>query len=366
MTSTRTWLDEMVSQNAEPDGLRVSGIHKSFRGGGGAGDAVPVLHGVDLVVPRGGLTAVLGASGGGKTTLLRLVAGFDRPDEGTIAIAGREVAGPWGALAPEERRIGYVTQEGNLFPHLTVAANIAFGLPRRARRARHRVPELLELVGLDNGYAHRYPHQLSGGQQQRVALARALAPEPGIVLLDEPFSALDIGLRESTRRAVAAALHAAGTTTVLVTHDQAEALSLASRVAVMRDGQIVQEAAPADLYHHPVDRAVAAFVGDVVALPATVRGGIAGCALGLLPVAGSMPDGPGTVLVRPEQIALDGPDGAVLARVDGIEFYGHDAVVRLTLEGDVAVTARCPGHRLPAVGDAVRVVVHGTVEMDRG
>ena len=261
MTSTRTWLDEMVSQNAEPDGLRVSGIHKSFRGGGGAGDAVPVLHGVDLVVPRGGLTAVLGASGGGKTTLLRLVAGFDRPDEGTIAIAGREVAGPWGALAPEERRIGYVTQEGNLFPHLTVAANIAFGLPRRARRARHRVPELLELVGLDNGYAHRYPHQLSGGQQQRVALARAL---------------------------------------------------------------------------------------------------------GLLPVAGSMPDGPGTVLVRPEQIALDGPDGAVLARVDGIEFYGHDAVVRLTLEGDVAVTARCPGHRLPAVGDAVRVVVHGTVEMDRG
>ncbi len=237
MTETRERATDAGAAAAPPDGLRVTGVRKSY-------GPVPVLHSIDLVVPAGSLTAVLGRSGCGKTTLLRLVAGFDRPDGGTIAIAGREVAGPGGVLTPEERRIGYVTQEGNLFPHLTVAANVAFGLPRRARRERHRVPEMLELVGLDPRYGARYPHELSGGQQQRVALARALAPEPGILLLDEPFSSLDVELRESTRHAVAAALAAAGTTTVLVTHDQAEALSLASRVAVMRDGAIVQEAAP--------------------------------------------------------------------------------------------------------------------------
>ncbi|MHA6793457.1 ABC transporter ATP-binding protein [Pseudonocardia bannensis] len=341
-------------------GLRVAGVSKSY-------GAVPVLRGVDLDVEEGSLTAVLGRSGCGKTTLLRLIAGFDRPDAGTIHLAGRPVAGPGLVLAPEERRIGYVTQEGNLFPHLTVAANIAFGLPRRARRARHRVSALLEMVGLDGGYARRYPHELSGGQQQRVALARALAPEPGIVLLDEPFAALDVELRESTRRAVVDVLAAAGATTVLVTHDQAEALSLASRVAVMRDGAVVQVASPAELYRNPVDRAVAAFVGDVVALPATLRGGIAECALGGLPIAGDggAGDGPVTVLVRPEQIALDGDDGDVPAQVLEIEYYGHDAVVRLGLGGAVTVRARCPGYALPAVGSHVRLVVRGEVGVDR-
>ncbi len=357
-TATRDRVLDTVPAGA-PDGLRVSGVCKSY-------GAVPVLQGVDLVVPVGGLTAVLGRSGCGKTTLLRLVAGFDRPDAGVIHIAGREVAGPAGVLSPEERRIGYVTQEGNLFPHLTVAANVAFGLSRRFRRARHRVPELLELVGLDAGYARRYPHELSGGQQQRVALARALAPEPGIVLLDEPFSSLDVELRESTRRAVADALAAAGATTVLVTHDQTEALSLASRVAVMRDGAIVQEAPPAELYRHPVDLGVAAFIGDIVTLPATLRSGVARCVLGGLRVPADVPDGPGTVLVRPEQIALDGAEDDVPAEVLGIEFYGHDAVVRLGLGGAGAVTARCPGYALPTVGERVRVVVRGAVGVDRG
>ncbi|WP_214370593.1 ABC transporter ATP-binding protein [Pseudonocardia sp. H11422] len=342
-----------------PGGLRVAGVSKAY-------GAVPVLHGVDLDVEAGSLTAVLGRSGCGKTTLLRLIAGFDRPDAGTIHIAGRPVAAPGRALAPEERRIGYVTQEGSLFPHLTVAANIAFGLARRARRARHRVSELLETVGLDGGYARRYPHELSGGQQQRVALARALAPEPGIVLLDEPFSSLDVELRESTRRAVVAALAAAGTTTVLVTHDQAEALSLAVRVAVLRDGAVVQVASPAELYRHPVDRAVAAFVGDVVVLPATLHGPVAECALGRLRVAGDAGavDGPAAVLVRPEEIALDG-DGDVAAQVLGIEYYGHDAVVRLGLGGALTVRARCPGYALPAVGDHVRLAVRGEVGVDR-
>jgi len=353
-----TQLSERPQQRVvTADGLRVAGLQKSY-------GPVPVLHGVDLAVPAGALTAVLGRSGCGKTTLLRLVAGFDRPDAGTVSIGGREVAGPGGVASPEDRRIGYVTQEGNLFPHLTVAANVAFGLPRRARRARFGVSALLELVGLEPSYAKRYPHELSGGQQQRVALARALAPEPGILLLDEPFSSLDVELRESTRRAVAAALAAAGTTAVLVTHDQAEALSLATRVAVMRDGRIVQEASPAQLYRHPVDRAVAAFVGDVVVLPATLRGGVAECALGGLRVAAALADGPATVLVRPEQIALDAGDGGVPAHVLDIEYYGHDAVVRLALGAAVEVTARCPGYALPAVGERVRLAVQGEVGVE--
>jgi iron(III) transport system ATP-binding protein len=355
------------------DQVRVTGLGKSY-------GPLRVLDGVDLAVPAGALTAVLGPSGCGKTTLLRLIAGFDRPDSGTVTIGGREVAGPGFALAPEDRRIGYVTQEGNLFPHLTVAANITFGLPRRDRRARARVAELLELVGLEPAHARRRPDELSGGQQQRVALARALAPRPGVLLLDEPFSSLDSELRQATRRAVATALEVSGTTTVLVTHDQAEALSMAGRIAVMRDGRIVQEAAPAELYRNPVDRTVAGFVGDVVALPATVRGGLAECALGSLELAGARTDGPATVLVRPEQIHLDSEDG-VSAEVTGFEYYGHDAIVRLALIGpdgagsDGAgscngdrpgggagtVVARCPGHRLPAVGDRVRLTVHGPV-----
>jgi iron(III) transport system ATP-binding protein len=273
-------------------------------------------------------------------------------------------------LPPERRRIGYVTQEGNLFPHLTVAGNITFGLPRRARRARHRVTELLELLGLDDSYAGRHPHELSGGQQQRVALARALAPRPDIVLLDEPFSALDAELRASTRRAVAAALAAAGTTTVLVTHDQTEALSLASRVAVMRDGLIVQEDAPADLYRHPVDRGVAAFLGDLVVLPGEVRDRSADTVLGRLELAGA-PDGqhsaagPVMVLVRPEQITLGPPGaGAVSAVVVGIDFHGADGVVALQLDDGHHVTARCASHLLPVAGQRVGLAVTGTVTID--
>ncbi|MCY7341800.1 MAG: ABC transporter ATP-binding protein [Pseudonocardia sp.] len=340
------------------DGLRVTSVSKSY-------GPTPVLRSVDLTVAAGALTAVLGRSGCGKTTLLRLIAGFDRPDSGTVTIDGREVAGPRGILPPEERRIGYVTQEGNLFPHLSVAANVAFGLPRRERRAEHRVAELLELVGLDAGFARRRPAELSGGQQQRVALARALAPAPGIVLLDEPFSSLDAELRESTRRAVVAALAATGTTTVLVTHDQSEALSLATRIAVMRDGYIVQEASPVELYQHPVDRGVAAFVCAVVVLPAVVRGRIAVCALGELPVAGPATDGPAAVLVRPEQVVLTGSGDGVPAHVVDIEFYGHDALVRLALRGaNGEITARCPGHILPTIGEWVLLAVQGPVTID--
>jgi len=345
-----------------PAGLSVAGISKSF-------GPVGVLHDVHLEVAPGSLTAVLGRSGCGKTTLLRIVAGFVAPDAGTVALDGRPVVD----LPPERRRVGYVSQEGSLFPHLTVAGNVGFGLPRRQRRARHRVDELLELVGLDAGFADRYPHQLSGGQQQRVALARALAPGPRLVLLDEPFAALDAELRESTRRAVAAALDHAGTTAVLVTHDQGEALSMAGQVAVLSEGRVVQAAPPEELYRRPADADVAAFVGDAVLLPATVRAGRAESVLGALPVAGHPDAGPTTVLVRPEQIVLEpvvdgGAPGEVVARVVDATFYGHDATVRLHVRPGSGehpppgpLVARTPGHAAPAVGTDVRLTVQGSV-----
>ena len=222
--------------------LVVSGLYKAF------GDH-PVLTGVDLEVPAGSLTAILGPSGSGKTTLLRVLAGFDRADAGTVKIGGSVVDGPDVHLPPERRRIGYVPQEGSLFPHLTVAANIGFGLPARQRRG-PATAKLLDAVGLA-GLGQRYPHQLSGGQQQRVALARALAIEPKIVLLDEPFASLDAHLRASVRADVQELLAKTGITGVLVTHDQDEALSTADRVAVLRDGRIAQCDAPQDLYDRP-------------------------------------------------------------------------------------------------------------------
>src|ERR1700691_372873 len=208
--------------------VAVTGLHKAF-------GTHPVLTGVDLEVPAGSLTAILGPSGSGKTTLLRLMAGFDRADAGTIKIGDVLVDSPGVHLPPARRRIGYVPQEGSLFPHLTVEANVGFGLAARERRG-GKVASMLEAVGL-GGLGKRYPHQLSGGQQQRVALARALAIEPALVLLDEPFSSLDAGLRSSVRSDVQDVLRAGGVTAVLVTHDQDKALSVADQVAVIRDGR---------------------------------------------------------------------------------------------------------------------------------
>ncbi|SOC50226.1 iron(III) transport system ATP-binding protein [Blastococcus aggregatus] len=338
--------------------LTVTGVTRSF----GAG--TPVLRGVDLHVPSGSFTALLGPSGCGKTTLLRIVAGFDEPDAGTVALGDRVVAGGPGRSVPARRRgIGFVPQEGGLFPHLTVAGNISFGLPRRQRRDGGRVRELLELVGLDAALAGRSPHQLSGGQQQRVAVARALAPAPSLVLLDEPFSSLDAALREETRTAVSAALAATGATAVLVTHDQAEALSMADQVAVMRHGRLVQLTDPRTLYRSPQDLDVATFVGEAVVLDADVRGGTAHCALGAVPVDGGYPDGPARVLLRPEQLRLSTPGsapGEVVARVDGVDFFGHDARVRLALPTAGTVSARLEGGELPTTGADVAVTVRGT------
>jgi iron(III) transport system ATP-binding protein len=333
--------------------LVVRGLRKSF-------GATEVLRGVDLEVPSGSITAVLGPSGCGKTTLLRLLAGFDRPDAGEIDLAGRTVVAGRTFVPPEKRRVGMVPQEGALFGHLDVAGNVAFGLRRKDARRDTRVSELLELVGL-GGYERRMPAELSGGQQQRVALARALAPEPAIVLLDEPFSALDAGLRASVRADVVSALHAADATAILVTHDQEEALSTADQVAVLNGGVIVQSATPRDLYWHPVDADVAAFVGEANLLAGSVVEGALRTDLGTLDLVRSavpLKSGAvGSTLVRPEQLRL-GAKG-VPARVIDTEFYGHDAVVQIDLAGH-RLRARTQGF-LPADGEQVHVTVVGPV-----
>ncbi len=332
--------------------LSAKGLSKSF-------GATQVLAGLNLEVPAGTLTAVLGPSGCGKTTLLRLIAGFERSDSGEISLGDRRLDDGRTHLAPERRAIGFVPQEGALFPHLDVAANIGFGLPRSERRGT-RVEELLELVGLQ-GLGGRLPHQLSGGQQQRVALARALAPEPGLVLLDEPFDALDAGLRVQVRGEVRAALAKAGATALLVTHDQEEALSLADLVAVMRGGQIVQVADPQTLYRDPLDADVAVFVGDAVLLEGSLEDGFAETALGRLPTRGTEElAGTATLMLRPEQIHCEEAGKGPRGQVRSTEFYGHDAVARVALDGGPEILARAAGHLLPMVGQQVRLVVKGS------
>jgi len=330
----------------------------------------PVLAGVDLDVPAGSIVGVLGASGSGKTTLLRVIAGFERIGSGTVKIGDTTVDDGHHALAPERRRVGYVPQDGALFPHLRVAANVGFGLGRRAdRRA---VSDLLEMVGL-TGLERRYPHELSGGQQQRVALARALAVEPAVVLLDEPFSALDASMRSSVRRDVANILRERGTTTVLVTHDQDEALSMSDRVAILRSGRIVADARPEQLYRTPVDADVATFLGEANLLPGTVEGGgVVSTGLGRLVlqegVVGAFgPSGtPVTVLVRPEQIEARTRNavpagGGIAARVGERSYFGHDAVLRVRTTAGESLLVRITGPGAPGPDTDVLLTVRGQV-----
>ena len=336
--------------------LEVNGIAKSFNGH-------TVLHDIDLSLQPGTTTAVVGASGCGKTTLLRLIAGFESPDAGTISIDGRQVASPQRAVAPHRRGVGYVAQDGALFPHLTVGQNIAYGLRGTARdEVRARVAELLETVALDPSYAARRPHELSGGQQQRVALARALARHPVLMLLDEPFSALDTGLRASTRKAVAGLLATAGVTTLLVTHDQEEALSIADQVAVMRDGRFTQVGTPQQVYRQPTDRFTAEFLGDCISLPCTVASGIAECALGRVPVQAA--DGPAILVLRSEQLVatvvsdsehLDG-----VGTVTATEFLGHDVLLTIDPAGEAApLIVRQHSFNPPPIDAKVRIEVVG-------
>jgi iron(III) transport system ATP-binding protein len=341
--------------------LSVADIEKSF-------GRTPVINGVNLKVPSGSLTAILGPSGCGKTTLLRLIAGFDRPDAGTIRLGERVLYEGGRSLPPERRQIGYVVQEGALFPHLTVAENITFGLPRQHRRDGSTPDRLLKLVGLEPEFAGRYPHQLSGGQQQRVALARALAPEPRVILLDEPFSSLDTRLRESTRRAVLQTLAATNTTAIMVTHDQAEALSMADQVAVMHAGRFIDVAPPAKLYLRPVSPESARSTGEAIILPATVRADTADSPLGRTAVYPGAIDGTSEIMVRPEQISLVEADtpGSVSARVNQTIFYGHEAVISLELPSGAQILARSAGFAAPLVDTHVGIQVNGPVHVFDG
>lgn len=338
--------------------LCVEGLSKSF------GDH-QVLREVDLDVADGGFTAVLGPSGCGKTTLLRIIAGFEQAAAGTVAIGGVTVDDGRGhPVPPARRRVGYVAQEGGLFPHLSVAANVGFGI-RDRRQRRSRVAELLDFVDLA-GLGHRRPDELSGGQQQRVALARALAPEPRLVLLDEPFASLDATLRVSLREDVVRLLRSTGATIVLVTHDQDEALSLGDQVAVMRAGRFVQVGPPSEVYAAPVDAEAAAFLGEANLLPGRSGANIADTALGHLPL--SAPFDPGVallVLVRPEQCILSAggtahPDNAVVVASD---YHGHDAITQVRVDGlpDRPIIARVKGSDIIPAGSRVTLTVTGAV-----
>jgi iron(III) transport system ATP-binding protein len=332
-----------------------------------------VLQGVDLEAQAGSLTAVLGLSGCGKTTLLRVIAGFERATRGSVSLAGQTLDDGRTYVAPERRGVGYVPQEGALFPHLNVHENVGFGLSRRERRG-GAVPDLLELVGIA-ALAQRLPHELSGGEQQRVALARALARRPQALLLDEPFSSLDASLRIRVREEVHVLLRAQGVTTVLVTHDQEEALSLADVVAVLRDGRIVQQGTPSQLYERPADERLARFLGAVNVLEAQFQDGRAHTPLGALELRGAVAASgaeAGVVVVRPEQLDVlvleDGASSesaaAVCGRVEQCRYYGHDALLHIRREEPDAaevLLARVHGERALPVGTRVSVVAHGPV-----
>ncbi len=333
--------------------LSVSGVSKTF-------GRTPVLDDISLEVPQGSRTAIVGASGSGKSTLLRLIAGFERPDTGRILLGDRALAAPGSSVPAHRRGIGYVAQDGALFPHLTVADNIAFGLPRGRSRA-GRVREVMQLAALDPALADRLPHQLSGGQQQRVALARALAPRPGVILLDEPFSALDTGLREQTRRAVIDALERTGTTAVLVTHDQEEALSFGDAIGVMVDGRLAQAGDPAAVFDAPSSAQIAAFLGPALLLPARAHDGVAECALGAVAVRHDLSDGATSVvaMVRPAQVRVDVEAADPSAIVHAVRSIGAMAEVSLLAGGSdpVVVDLAVPLHGLGALRPGSRVAL---------
>lgn len=313
---------------------------------------VSAVRGASFEVHEGSLTALLGPSGCGKTTLLRLIAGFETPDEGEIVLRGTTISSPSRNVPPERRRVAMVFQDFALFPHLDVAANVAFGLPKSADK-RSRVAELLALVRL-SGLDDRMPHELSGGQQQRVALARALASEPDLILMDEPFSNLDPSIREEVRGEVRQLLRSVGITAIIVTHDQEEALSLAGEVAVMIDGQILQAGTPAEVYGKPVSRRVGEFVGAANVLPGTADGSQVECVLGHF---GAQLEGPVDVMFRAEALAIS-EDGGVPGEIVDIDYYGHDQMVIVRLQSGETVRLRLlarPGFEIgQRVGVAAR------------
>jgi iron(III) transport system ATP-binding protein len=359
--------------------LELHGLRKAYGN-------VTAVDGIELSVAAASRTAIVGPSGCGKTTLLRLIAGFEAPDAGRIVLDGSELAGNGEAVPAHRRGIGVVAQDGALFPHLSIADNIGFGMKRDEDARDERIAELAYVVGLDRGILKRRPHQLSGGQQQRVALARAMARKPRLMLLDEPFSALDTGLRASMRKAVAELLEQAGIATILVTHDQAEALSFADQVAVMRDGAFSQVGTPRDLYLRPKDRMIAEFLGDSIILPARISGGIAECAIGPIGADSTSRRDVARIMLRPEQVFLepasradvaDPPPNVVFGEIIEAEFAGSVSTVALRVLNslDPPDAAVIGNHPLvlrrsfvdaPTVGAIVRISVLGKAHVFDG
>lgn len=338
--------------------LEIENLNKSF------GD-LQALKDVGIQLEQGKMLAVLGPSGCGKTTLLRSIAGFETPDSGTIKIDGKLMFGPNKRVKPEHRRIGYVPQDGVLFPHLSAAQNIGFGLTKSHRNGQ-RIDEMLELVGMA-GLGQRMPHELSGGQQQRIALARALAPSPSLVLMDEPFSALDAGLRATLRQDVTTMLEQIDATAIIVTHDQEEALSMADLVAVMRHGECVQVDDPVSLYKRPADMDVARFVGEATILQAPVKDNAVHSPFGQLPLVNSdfHDCSDAYVMIRPEQFVIDQPTNQIQGKVVRTVFYGHDAVVCLKMDDalglDNNIHVRVSGSPQFTPGDTVGLKIDGEV-----
>ncbi|ANZ05428.1 ABC transporter ATP-binding protein [Raoultella ornithinolytica] len=326
--------------------LELTSISKSFAD-------VQVLDNLFLSVAPGSRTAIVGPSGSGKTTLLRILAGFETPDAGRIVMQGRTLFDEGIFIPAHQRGIGFVPQEGALFPHLNVADNIAWGLDCSRQEKRRRVAALMEMVSLDGQLATHWPHEISGGQQQRVALARALAQRPSLMLLDEPFSALDTGLRATTRKATADLLAQAGVAAILVTHDQNEALSFASQVAVMRQGRFTQVGTPFEVYSRPADEATALFLGDALVLPAELQGGRAQCAIGALLTDNDDVTGQGRVMLRPEQLMITPcQNEESAATILDVDFSGHLSTLTLAIAQQtltlktVSRADWVPGHRV--------------------
>ena len=329
-----------MSDAVDAPRLEARGLSKSF----GARLAV---SDVSFSVDAGQVLCLLGPSGCGKSTTLRMVAGVEAQDAGDVRGGGTRRNG----LPPEARGVGLMFQDFALFPHLKVAANVAYGL-RDKRAAGARVSELLDRVGLAH-LAGSYPHELSGGEQQRVALARALAPRPGVMLMDEPFSGLDERLRDEVRDATLAVLRDEGAAVLLVTHDPVEAMRMGDQIALMREGRIVQQGSPQELYDAPLDTAAAAFFCDINTLSGEIHAAHVETVFGMLPASGLADGTPVDIVLRPQHLAI-GETGPK-ATVSAARFLGMYSQITCTLPDGTRLTLTRPGGALPGIGASVHL-----------
>ena len=347
---------------SQPPRLEVRGLSRRFHG-------QQVVNDLSLSIAPGQVTCLLGPSGCGKSTTLRMIAGVETPDSGEILIDGVQVFARGRNLPPEARGVGLMFQDFALFPHLTVAENVAFGLSGDRSAKAARVTELLERVNL-HGYGEKHPHQLSGGEQQRVALARALAPRPQVMLMDEPFSGLDNRLRDGIRDTTLDILKSEGAAVLLVTHEPDEALRMADEIALMRGGQIVQRGSPYNVYNSPVDRAAAAFFSDINVIRGISRGALTPTPFGDFLTPGHSDGGAVEIVIRPQHLKIDfdragrGPNPTPMdgtparGTVTRARFLGRESLVEFRMEFDGStLTASVPGVFLPKPGTVLWLMI---------